>query len=272
VTSLEHLGALSTASPLAAAIVASTLAGGLATAAGGLPVWFFRSLHPRASNGMLAFAAGVMLAATVFSLLLPGLTAAREQFGGPIPGVLATILALCLGGAALWAVHRHVPHEHFTKGYEGPSPERVARVWLFVLAITVHNFPEGLAVGVGAASGDATVGLGVSLGIALQNMPEGLAVAMALRGQGYTRKRAFLVAAATGLVEIVGGACGGAAIELSRSVLPFGLAFAAGAMLFVISNEVIPETHRPPNADGATAWLFVGFAIMMFLDTALAHG
>jgi len=271
-SALDTLGVFSASSPLAAALLASTLAGGLATAVGGLPVWFFRTLHARASNAMLAFAAGVMLAATVFSLLLPALASSADQYGSRLAGVLATNAAMAVGGLVLWLVHRHVPHEHFTKGYEGPARERVARVWLFVLAISVHNFPEGLAVGVGAASGDAAVGLGVSLGIALQNVPEGLAVAMALRGQGYTRRRAFLVAALTGLLEIIGGACGGLAIEVSRAMLPFGLGFAAGAMLFVISNEVIPETHRPPHADAATAALFGGFSIMMLLDTVLAHG
>jgi len=223
-------------SPLLAAFVASLLGGALATALGAVPVLWMGRLSPRSSNAMLSFAAGVMLAATVFSPPLPG----------PVPAEAS-----------------------FPKGPEGPSGERIARVWLFVLAITVHNFPEGLSIGVGSASGDARIGLGVTIGIGLQNLPEGLAVAMALAALGYSRLYALGIAVLTGLVELVGGMFGAGLLVLSTAILPLALAFAAGTMLFVISDEVIPETHRGGFGETATASLFVGFGLMFVLDVAL---
>jgi ZIP family zinc transporter len=268
-------------SPLLAGLLASLVGGTLATTAGSALVFLVRSLPERTANAMLAFAAGVMLAATVFSLLLPGIEAAKPLLGGEARAVLGMIAALGLGGLALWAVHRAVPHEHFTKGaeggmkggadggHDGPARQRHARVWFFVLAITLHNFPEGLAIGFGAASGDLKVGAGVTLGIGLQNIPEGLAVALSLLALGYTRSQAFLVGLASGAVEFVGGAMGALLLQISGVLLPGALGFAAGAMLFVISHEVIPETHRANNADSATAALFVGFSMMVFLDVVL---
>ncbi len=260
---------LASLSPLSTAIAASLVGGFAATTLGALPAFFMKSLGPRVSNAMLAFAAGVMLSATFFSLILPSIEFGVTVFGSRGRAAWGTVTALMIGGAALWAAHTYVPHEHFIKGAEGPLRERLARAWLFVLAITVHNFPEGMAIGVGAGSGDADIGLRVTIAMGLQNLPEGLAVAMALVGQGYTRTYAFLVAAVTGLVEVVGGAFGGGVVALSSALLPGALGFAAGAMLFVISNEVIPETHRKGYSTSATAALFVGFATMLVLDVAL---
>ncbi len=257
------------ASPLTLALLASLVGGTIATTVGALPALVVGRLSPRASNAMLAFAAGVMLAATVFSLLLPGFALAQPMFGGRKAGALAVVAALLAGGLMMAAIHRFVPHEHFQKGPEGPGPERLARVWLFVFAITVHNFPEGLSMGVGAASGDAAIGLGVTLGIGLQNLPEGLAVAMSLAGLGYSRAQAVGVAALTGVVELIGGLAGAGLLAVSQAMLPLALAFAAGTMLFVISDEVIPETHRAGFGDSATAALFVGFALTFFLDVAI---
>jgi zinc transporter, ZIP family len=262
---IEDLAAFARDAPFAAGVAASFVGGTLATALGAGLVYLVRDLSARLANALLAFAAGIMLAATVFSLLLPGVSAAEPIVGAGPPAALAMI-----GGASLWAVHRFVPHEHFTKGAEGPQAAKLARIWLFVIAITVHNFPEGLSIGFGAASGDARVGAGVTLGIALQNIPEGLAVAVALLGQGYSRAQSFLVGASSGAVELVGGAIGAGLLQISAVLLPGALGFAAGAMLFVISNEVIPETHREPYADSATAALFAGFALMFVLDTTLA--
>jgi ZIP family zinc transporter len=256
-------------SPLLAAFVASLLGGALATALGAVPVLWMGRLSPRSSNAMLSFAAGVMLAATVFSLLLPGLMLAEAMFQDRVGAALAVVAALLFGGTSMGLVNRVLPHEHFLKGPEGPSGERIARVWLFVLAITVHNFPEGLSIGVGSASGDARIGLGVTIGIGLQNLPEGLAVAMALAALGYSRLYALGIAALTGLVELVGGMFGAGLLVLSTAVLPLALAFAAGTMLFVISDEVIPETHRGSFGETATASLFVGFGLMFVLDVAL---
>lgn len=256
-------------SPLLAAFVASLLGGALATTLGAIPVLWMGRLSPRASNAMLSFAAGVMLAATVFSLLLPGLLHAEAMFERRDVAAMAVVTALLFGGLSMGLVNRVLPHEHFLKGHEGPSGERIARVWLFVLAITLHNFPEGLSIGVGSASGDARIGLGVTIGIGLQNLPEGLAVAMALAGLGYSRSYALLIAALTGLVELFGGMFGAGLLVLSTAMLPLALAFAAGTMLFVISDEVIPETHRGSFGESATAALFVGFGLMFLLDVAL---
>lgn len=253
-----------------AGVVASVIAGAGATTLGAVPVFLLNGMRPRLNNALLSFAAGVMLAATVFSLLLPALDAAEARIGSRIQATLGVIGALCIGAVVLAFAHRVLPHEHFTKGREGQDGSRLARIWLFVIAIALHNFPEGLSVGVGAASGDARAGLGVMVGIGLQNLPEGLSVAVALLSQGYRRIFAFAIATLTGVVEILGGVVGAGAVVLAAGLLPWALAFAAGAMLFVISDEIIPETHRPGFAEGATAALFAGFGLMMFLDAALA--
>ncbi len=259
------------ASPLTLALLASLVGGTLATTVGALPVLFVGRLSPRTGNAMLAFAAGVMLAATLFSLLLPGFALAEPMFDSRKAAALAVLAAMAAGGLAMALLHRLLPHEHFQKGPEGPGARRIAQVWLFVLAIAVHNFPEGLSMGVGAASGDASIGIGVTLGIGLQNLPEGLAVAMSLAGLGYGRARALGVAALTGAVELLGGLAGAGLLAISQALLPLALAFAAGTMLFVISDEVIPETHRAGFGGSATAALFVGFGLTFFLDVALGR-
>jgi ZIP family zinc transporter len=174
------------------------------------------------------------------------------------------------GAVGLFAVHRFVPHEHFVLGREGPDSARFARIWLFVIAITLHNFPEGMAVGVGFAGGDMANGMALAVGIGLQNVPEGFAVAVSLVAIGYARGYAFWVALLTGLVEPVGGAAGAAAISLAEPLMPAILGMAAGAMLFVISDEIIPETHRRGYETVATFSLLGGFIAMMFLDTLFA--
>ena len=161
-----------------------------------------------------------------------------------------------------------MPHEHFVLGKEGPETDRIARIWLFVMAITLHNFPEGMAVGVGFAGGEVSNGVTLAVGIGLQNVPEGFAVALSLISIGYSRSHAFWVATLTGLVEPVGGAMGAAAVSLAEPLMPIILGMAAGAMLFVISDEIIPETHRRGYENVATFSLLGGFVVMMFLDTA----
>lgn len=255
--------------PFWAGIAASVFAGVVLTGLGAFPVFFVQRINPAVQNAMLAFAAGVMLAATFFSLLLPALDAAETGLGSRTGAAGGVIAALLVGALLMHLAHALVPHEHFQKGRENADATRLARIWLFVAAIAIHNFPEGLAVGLAAASGDPAAGVGVMLGIGLQNMPEGLAVAIALRGEGYSRQRSFLVAFLSGVVEPLGGVFGAGAIVLSASLLPWALAFAAGAMLFIISSEVIPETHRHGTERGATASLFVGFVVMLFLDVTL---
>jgi ZIP family zinc transporter len=266
---MDSLQALISESPFLTGLGASVLAGAGATALGAAPIAFVSRLSDSFTNLLLSFAAGVMLAATMFSLLLPALDAAGASFGVRM-GAVFVIASLAMGGVTLWLAHRYAPHEHFCKGCEGGEVRRFGRIWLFIIAITIHNFPEGLAVGVGAASGDLATGLGVTLGIGLQNMPEGLAVAAGLTALGYGRATAFGAAVLSGLVEPVGGAIGAAAVALSSALLPWALGFAAGAMLFVISSEVIPETHRPGFERGATPALFAGFCLMVFLTAALS--
>jgi zinc transporter, ZIP family len=256
-------------STILAGTVASLMAG-LATAVGALPVLVIRRLSERTQDVLLGFAAGVMLAASFFSLIIPGLDVAQQQGASKLGAVNLVIAGVLLGAATLWAIHRFVPHEHFVLGREGPHTERIRRIWLFVLAITLHNFPEGLAVGVSFGGDDLGRGVAVATGIGLQNMPEGLAVAVALLGLNYTKAQAFLVALLTGLVEPLGGLLGVAAVTVVQSLLPWGLAFAAGAMIFVISDEIIPETHRRGFENHGTAGLMVGLVVMMFLDVVLS--
>jgi ZIP family zinc transporter len=265
---MSTLQEFAAAHPFLTGLGASTLAGAGATTLGALPVLFMRKLGDHSMNLLLAFAAGVMLAATMFSLLQPGFEFGVLRTGNTLTAALGVVIAMGAGGTTLWLAHRHAPHEHFCKGCEGDPSGRLGRIWLFVIAILIHNFPEGLAVGVGAASGDLGTGLGVTLGIGLQNVPEGLAVAGGMLAVGYTRGAAFLVALVSGLVEPIGGLLGAGTVALSSALLPWALGFAAGAMLFVISSEVIPETHRSGYERGATTALFVGFG-GMFLLTAL---
>ncbi len=250
-------------------LLASVFAGVVMTGLGAAPVFVLRGVRPAAQNAMLAFAAGVMLAATFFSLLLPALEAAEIGLGDRSRAAGAVIVALLIGALMMHLANALVPHEHFLKGRESAEATRLARIWLFVAAIAIHNFPEGLAVGLANAGENPAAGLSVMLGIGLQNMPEGLAVAIALRGEGYGRRQSFGVAFVSGLIEPLGGLVGAGAILLSAALLPWALAFAAGAMLFIISSEVIPETHRTGTEHGATVALFVGFTVMLFLDVTL---
>jgi ZIP family zinc transporter len=211
----------------------------------------------------------MMLGATFFSLLLPAIELGRAG-GATSAGVATTVgLGLVLGAVALWGLHGAIPHEHFTKGREGSNVLYLGRHWMFVLAIALHNVPEGLSVGVAFGAGPGPVGLAVALGIAAQNLPEGLAVAAALVYDGMTRRRAFVVALLTGLVEPLGGIVGAVAVSTSEVLLPWGLAFAAGAMLFVVSGEVLPETHVEGGERSATFAVVLGFVAMMALALLL---
>jgi len=182
-----------------------------------------------------------------------------------IGGVWTTVLGILLGSLFLVFAERLTPHLHWVTGRKGPST-RLSGLWLFVLAITIHNFPEGLAVGVGFGDGNIRAGTVLALGIGLQNVPEGLAVALSLLREKNTKLKAFLVALLTGLVEPIGGLLGISVLSIGRFLLPYGLAFAAGAMLFVISEEIIPETHSRGNDREATFGVILGFVVMMVLD------
>ena len=248
---------------------AGSLAAGLMTTVGATPVLLGQVPGPRLRDTALGFAAGVMLAASFFSLIVPSLDVSERLYGdGAIPAAIA-VGGILLGAGAVAFLNRVLPHEHFVQGREGPEAASLRKVWLFIIAITIHNFPEGLAVGVGFGGGDIANGTALATGIGLQNAPEGLAVAVALMGEGYTKLRAFTVAALTGLIEPVGGLIGAAAVSVSEPILPWGLCFAAGAMLYVISHEIIPETHRRGFQNEATTGLIVGLCLMLFLDVWL---
>jgi ZIP family zinc transporter len=253
--------------PVALGFLAS-LAAGLVTAVGAIPVLFDRSVSRQINDMSLGFAAGVMLAASFFSLIIPGLEAARTLYGNGLLPAFIAVAGVLMGGGFVALLNETVPHEHFFQGREGPVEAELARIWLFVLAITIHNVPEGLAVGVGFAGGDVEKGTILATGIGLQNAPEGLAVALALVSIGYSRGYAFAVASLTGLVEPIAGLLGAWAVSLSQLLLPWAMSFAAGAMIYVISHEIIPETHRHGFQNASTLGLMIGLAVMMFLDVA----
>ncbi|RZL87564.1 MAG: ZIP family metal transporter [Variovorax sp.] len=249
------------------------LLGGLvaafATALGTLPVLFSQRFSQRTYDTMLGFGAGVMLAASSFSLIIPALAAAKAQ-GANSWGAGGIVGAgILLGALLLLTIDRAVPHEHFVKGVEGPQARALKRVWLFVLAIVLHNLPEGLAIGVAFAGTDRLGAIALTTGISIQDVPEGMVVALALRSVGYGRLTSAGLGVLSGLVEPVAAVFGAAVIGLSAGLLPWGLAMAAGAMLFVISHEIIPESHRKGHEAYATGGLMLGFVVMMLLDTAL---
>jgi ZIP family zinc transporter len=244
---------------------ASILAG-LATGVGALPALFFKDISRNLFNSMLGAAAGVMLAATAFSLLVPGITYGNLIWPGK--GIYVVSLGMMIGAAFLHYADRQLPHVHFDS-ISDVQLSSLKKVWLFIIAITIHNFPEGMSVGVSFGSGEMKNGVVLAIAIALQNIPEGLAVALPLVGLGYNKRRAVGIATLTGLVEPVGGLLGITMVTVFQPILPIAMGFAAGAMLFVISEEIIPETHSDGRSRYATFALMMGFIIMMILDNML---
>jgi zinc transporter, ZIP family len=244
-------------------------AGLAATTLGALPAVFLKSLKAQHEDAMLGMAAGMMLAAAAFSLLLPGIEAGTQLTGHALKGAGLVVLGMGLGVLLMLGLDAFTPHEHDKTGPCGPGHERCQRVWLFVMAVAIHNLPEGMAVGVGFAQGDMSVGLPLATAIALQDIPEGLAVAMTLRAIGTPGWKAVGIAALGGLLEPLGALIGVSLVGSSALAYPVGLGLAAGAMLFVVSHEVIPETHRNGHQTTATLGLMAGFALMMVLDTSL---
>jgi ZIP family zinc transporter len=246
--------------------LASILAG-LATGLGALPALFFKDISKNMFNSMLGAAAGVMLAATAFSLLVPGLAFGNQIWPGK--GIYVVSMGMLIGALFLHYADRQLPHVHFDS-ISDAHLNSLKKVWLFIIAITIHNFPEGMSVGVSFGSGEMKNGLVLSIAIALQNIPEGLAVALPLVGLGYNKWRAVGIATLTGLVEPVGGLLGITMVTVFEPILPIAMGFAAGAMLFVISEEIIPETHSDGRSRYATFALMIGFIVMMTLDNMLA--
>lgn len=251
--------------------VPGALKGGAAaagcTAFGALLIVFMHNLSDKVQDSLLGFGAGVMLAACAFSLIIPGLESAKGLGLSSWQAAAAIGVSLFLGSSLMLFIDSRLPHEHFIKGVEGPASLVVRRTWLFVFAITLHNLPEGLAIGVAYAGGES-VGNALATGIAIQDIPEGLVVAIALVAAGYSRRRAILIGAASGLIEPLGAVLGAGLVSHSTLLLPWGLGFAAGAMLFVVSHEIIPESHRKGHEIYATSGLTIGFILMMTLDNA----
>lgn len=238
---------------------------GLMTALGAVPVFFTKNVSQKLLDVMLGFAAGIMLSATCFSLVMPSI----EYGGGDFKAVMITSAGIILGAFIIDMIDKFSPHEHLIdKRREGVSSS-LSQIWLFIIAITIHNFPEGMATGVGFGTENIGDGLALALGIGIQNMPEGLAVALSLMREKYSVKYAFIVAALTGLVEPVGAVLGFGLVNIFKPVLPVVLASAAGAMLFVICDEIIPETHSKGYEREATYGIIFGFVIMMVLDILL---
>lgn len=245
------------------------LLGFAATTAGALPALFIHGISRRTEDAMLGFAAGMMLAACAFSLLLPGIEAGEQITGNKGSGVALVLLGMAFGVMLMLGLDQFTPHEHSKTGPCGPGHETCKQVWLFVFAIALHNLPEGMAIGVSFAGGDLSVGLPLTSAIAIQDIPEGLAVALAIIAAGYKPILAVGIAVISGLLEPLGALIGVTLSSGMEAAYPMGLGLAAGAMLFVVSHEVIPETHRNGHQTTATLGLMVGFGLMMTLDTAL---
>jgi ZIP family zinc transporter len=260
--------------PILQALLA-TLFTWLMTAVGAAFVFGFKSMHERLVDLMLGFAAGVMIAASVWSLLIPSMNMAAAD---GLPRWMPALVGFVMGGLFLYGVDRVLPHLH--PGFSSDHAEGIKTHWsrsaLLIGAITLHNIPEGLAVGVafGAVAHDGgtttAAALVLALGIGLQNLPEGTAVALPLRGMGMSRAKSFFFGQLSAIVEPIAAVVGAAAVVFARPILPYVMAFAAGAMIYVVVEEVIPESQRGDNNDLATGGAMFGFVLMMVLDVALS--
>ena len=246
-------------------VLLTALGVGGATVIGAVIGFVFKKVSHTFSDIVLSFAAGVMLAAAVLGLVLPSL-----EYGGKY-GLIITILGIFAGAVCLNFIDKLVPHLHKMAGVDTESHKStdLNKVLLFVTAIAIHNLPEGIAAGVGFGSGDTTQALVIAGGIALQNIPEGMVIIGPMIAAGVSPKRTFILAMITGLVEVVGTLIGYFAVSVASAILPFALAFAGGTMLYVISDEMIPETHSHGHERGATYALLVGFCLMLVTDVLL---
>ena len=246
-------------------VLLTALGVGGATVIGAIIGFLFRGISHKFSDIVLSFAAGVMLAAAVLGLVLPSL-----EYGGRF-GILITVAGIFAGAFCLNLIDKLVPHLHKMVGadIESHRSANLDKVLLFVAAIAIHNLPEGIAAGVGFGSGDTAQALIIAGGIALQNIPEGMVIIGPMLAAGVAPRRTFFYAAMTGVVEVIGTLIGFFAVSVSTAILPFALAFAGGTMLYVISDEMIPETHAHGSERGATYALLVGFCVMLITDVLL---
>lgn len=246
-------------------VLLTALGVGGATIIGAVIGFLFKEISHKFSDIVLSFAAGVMLAAAVLGLIVPSL-----EYGGKF-AILTTVAGIFTGALCLNLVDKLVPHLHKIMGTDAETHNNadLSRVLLFVMAIAIHNLPEGIAAGVGFGSGDVSQALLIAGGIALQNIPEGMVIIGPMLIAGVSPAKTFICAMLTGVVEVIGTLIGYFAVSISTMVLPFALAFAGGTMLYVISDEMIPETHAHGNERGATYALLVGFCIMLISDFLL---
>ena len=246
-------------------VLLTALGVGGATVIGAVIGFIFKKISHTFSDIVLSFAAGVMLAAAVLGLILPSL-----DYGGKF-GLLITVAGIFAGALCLNVIDKIVPHMHKIVGadIEDHKSSNLSKVLLFVMAIAIHNLPEGIAAGVGFGSGDTSQALIIAGGIALQNIPEGMVIIGPMIAAGVKPSKTFIIAMLTGVVEVIGTLIGYFAVTISSAILPFALAFAGGTMLYVISDEMIPETHAHGNERGATYALLVGFCIMLITDVLL---
>lgn len=247
-------------------VLLTALGVGGATIFGSILGFAFKKISHRFSDIVLAFAAGVMMAAAVLGLILPSV-----EYGGKY-GLIVTVAGIFTGAFALNLIDKLVPHLHKLMGAEDERHSgnaNLSKVLLFVLAIAIHNLPEGIAAGVGFGSGNTSEAFLIAGGIALQNIPEGMVIIGPMLAAGIKPKKVFVCAMITGLVEVVGTLIGYFAVTVSQAILPFALAFAGGTMLYVVSDEMIPETHAHGSQRGATYALLVGFCVMLVSDILL---
>ncbi len=248
-------------------VLLTALGVGGASVVGALFGFAFKNISHKFSDIVLSFAAGVMLAAAVIGLILPSL-----EYGGSFP-LVVTVAGVFCGAFCVNIIDKIVPHLHKLTGVEGEShpekQEQLNKVLLFVIAIAIHNLPEGIAAGVGFGTGNTADAITIAGGIALQNIPEGMVIIAPMLAAGISRSRTFFIAIITGIVEVVGTLIGYFAVSISGAVLPFALAFAGGTMLYVISDEMIPETHAHGSERGATYSLLAGFCLMLVFDILL---
>ncbi len=248
-------------------VLLTALGVGGASVIGALLSFIFTKTTHKFNDIILAFAAGVMLAAAVIGLILPSL-----DYGGQF-SLIITIVGIFCGALCVNLIDKLVPHLHKMTGVDQEahpqSQQQLNKVLLFVIAIGIHNLPEGLAAGVGFGTGNTAEALTIAIGIALQNIPEGMVIISPMLAAGISRPRALLIAVATGIVEVIGTLIGFFAVSLSTAILPFALAFAGGTMLYVISDEMLFETHAHGSERGATYSLLVGFCLMLVIDTLL---
>ncbi len=248
-------------------VLLTALGVGGASVTGALFGFVFKKTTHKFSDIVLAFAAGVMLAASVIGLILPSL-----EYGGKFP-LLVTVAGVFTGAFCVNIIDKIVPHLHKLTGADQEihpdKQEQLNKVLLFVIAIAIHNLPEGIAAGVGFGTGNTSQALTIAGGIALQNIPEGMVIIGPMLATGMSNKRTFAIAIITGIIEVIGTMLGYFAVSISTAILPFALAFAGGTMLYVISDEMIPETHAHGSERGATYSLIAGFCLMLIFDVLL---